>query len=122
MGPQTVSEVYNILSRSKLANKQPIRLMKKDESGENGVAGQPELNPNIMEILKKKGARKRPFVRNAIGSNKAWAASISQRTCLYCCRSGDVNEDGTPFKKQRKQHMPLTDADREKRRESRYGL
>lgn len=71
MGPQTVSEVYNILSRSKLANKQPIRLMKKDESGENGVAGQPELNPNIMEILKKKGARKRPFVRNAIGSNKA---------------------------------------------------
>jgi hypothetical protein len=31
----------------------------------------------------------------------------------------DVDENGTPFKKARKQHMPLTEEDKEKRRENR---
>jgi len=110
--PQSISEVLNILSHSKLANKAPTKAVTKtvkkatsDDTKENHDG--PELSSEVAEILKKKGVGKRPHVRSVSESNKG---------------AGDAQESkdgGSPFKKQKKQHKPLTDADKTKRREMR---
>ncbi|KAI6184324.1 hypothetical protein M3Y97_00584100 [Aphelenchoides bicaudatus] len=86
--PQTISEIYKILSNSKLANKMPARpkvnVVKKVNSDETKENGGPEIDSEVLEILKKKGVGKRPFVRSVTSNGK---------------KNAELDEDGVPFKK-----------------------